>query len=124
VRNLYRHTKICSGQEPQLIEGDVFTTIVQLTPSTQPDGTVDGTVETSHTLLAAESAVLRALQLNGSLTVKSLVTATGVSERQVKRILVNLRAYGLIRREGSDRYGKWVVPRWSSARRQSFPDHA
>ena len=96
---------------PQLIEGDVFTTIVPLTRSARPDGTVDGTVETSRTLFDTESAVLRALQLNGSLTVKSLAAATGVSERQVKRILVNLRAYGLIRREGSDRYGKWVVLR-------------
>lgn len=30
VRNLYKYTKIYSGQEPELIEGDVFKTIVPL----------------------------------------------------------------------------------------------
>ena len=34
MRNLYRYSKLYSGKEPQLIEGDVFKTIVPL-PSTQ-----------------------------------------------------------------------------------------
>ena len=34
VRNLYRYTKIYSGGEPELIEGDVFKTIVPLNLST------------------------------------------------------------------------------------------
>jgi len=84
-----------------------------VTPSTvSSDGTVDvpvdGTVEASA-LLGSERAILGALQADRSLTAKALVTETGVSERQVKRILVKLRERGLLRREGSDRYGRWVV---------------
>jgi len=30
VRNLYKYTKIYSGNEPELIEGDVFKTIIPL----------------------------------------------------------------------------------------------
>jgi len=33
VRNLYHYTKIYSGGEPELIDGDVFKTIVPLSPS-------------------------------------------------------------------------------------------
>jgi len=34
VRNLYRYTKIYSGSEPELIEGDIFKTIIPLNLST------------------------------------------------------------------------------------------
>jgi ATP-dependent DNA helicase RecG len=127
VRNLYRYTRIYSGQDPQLIEGDVFTTIIPLTRSAPSDGTVDGAdgtvdgtedgtdgtvngTEVAQNLLDSERAVLDALRTNGSLTIKTLVATTGLSERQVKRILVRLREQGLLRREGSDRGGRWVVP--------------
>lgn len=36
VRNLYRYTKLYSGGEPELIEGDIFKTIIPLTLSTTP----------------------------------------------------------------------------------------
>ena len=38
VRNLYRYTKMYSGGEPELIEGDVFKTIVPLDLSTTQMG--------------------------------------------------------------------------------------
>ena len=53
--------------------------------------------------------MLAALRAKGSLTVKVLVMETGVSERQVKRILSKLRERGFIQREGSDRYGTWII---------------
>jgi len=84
-----------------------------VTPSTvTSDGTVGGTVggtAKSPALLDSERSILKALRTNGSLTAKTLVAETGVSERQVKRILIKLRERGLLRREGSDRYGRWVV---------------
>jgi ATP-dependent DNA helicase RecG len=47
VRNLYRYTKMYSGGEPELIEGDVFKTVVPLNLSTTPmvDKVVDKMVK-------------------------------------------------------------------------------
>jgi ATP-dependent DNA helicase RecG len=112
VRNLYRYTRVYSGQEPELIEGDVFTTIIPLGRSMPSDGTEHGIEDvtvTTQKLLDSERSVLEALRSDGSMTIKTLVEATGLSQRQVSRILVSLREYGLLRREGSDRSGKWVV---------------
>ncbi|MDR1078675.1 MAG: winged helix DNA-binding protein [Propionibacteriaceae bacterium] len=112
MRNLYRYTRVYSGQEPELIEGDVFTTIIPLGRSMPSDGTEHGIEDvtvTTQKLLDSERSVLEALRSDGSMTIKTLVEATGLSQRQVSRILVSLREYGLLRREGSDRSGKWVV---------------
>jgi len=51
IRNLYKYTKIYSGGEPELIEGDVFKTIVPLKTNANGtgnshanlDGNLDGT---------------------------------------------------------------------------------
>ena len=112
VRNLYRYTQIYSGQEPELIDGDVFTTIIPLSRSMPSNGSVDGSVDGSvetRPLLDSERLVLDVLKSDGSLTVRTVSETTGISERQVSRILATLREYGLLRREGSDRYGRWIV---------------
>ena len=69
-------------------------------------------------LLGSERAILGVLRAAGSLAAKALVTGTGVSERQVKRILVKLRERGLLRREGQTvTAGGWC---WSSGRRTTW----
>lgn len=108
VRNLYKYTRIYSGQDPQLIDGDVFTTIIPLTRSMPSDGIEDG-IEMAQKLSASERAILDALRLDGTLTIKALMAGTGLSQRQVSRVLAGLRDRGLLRREGSDRSGSWVV---------------
>jgi DNA-binding IclR family transcriptional regulator len=60
-------------------------------------------------LLDSERLVLDALRADGSLTARNLVETTGLGERQVRRILRALRENGLLRREGSARYGRWVA---------------
>ncbi|MDR0960105.1 MAG: hypothetical protein LBM23_07110 [Propionibacteriaceae bacterium] len=115
VRNLYRYTRIYSGQDPELIEGDVFTTIIPLSPSVPSDGIENGIddiengIDAPHVLLDSEQTVLAALRADSSMTIKKLMMATGLSQRHVSRILGSLRVHGLLRREGSDRLGKWVV---------------
>ncbi len=39
VRNIYKYNKIYSGAEPIFIEGDVFKTIIPLTPQVTPQDT-------------------------------------------------------------------------------------
>jgi len=115
VRNLYKYTRIYSGQDPQLIDGDIFTTII---PMARPDGTSNvsigvgsGSDDVRVDDGMGDSARLarQALRDHPTLTAAQLATSIGVTERQVRRILAQLRERGLIRREGSDRYGRWVV---------------
>jgi predicted HTH transcriptional regulator len=114
---LYRYTQIYSKQEPQLIEGDVFATIIPLgrsMPSDIPrdvttDVPRDVTTDVTESLSESEQLVLTILRTRGSAPARELADKTGLSERQIKRILTQLRKSGIIEREGSTRYGRWVV---------------
>jgi len=116
VRNLYKYTRIYSGQEPQLIDGDVFTTIIPLTRPT-PDGERDVVTDVvtdvvrdgEEDLGESERQILLVLRSHGSIPARQLASQTGLSDRQVQRILARLAEQGIIRREGSTRYGRWVV---------------
>ena len=45
VRNLYRFTKIYSGGEPELIEGDIFKAIIPLKPENSSSWSMDGSMD-------------------------------------------------------------------------------
>lgn len=63
----------------------------------------------SGTISPRASAVLGVIATNPNTTAKTLAAALGISERQAQRILRELREDGLIRREGSNRSGRWVI---------------
>ena len=46
---------------------------------------------------------------NATLSRGELAQAAGITERQVSRLLTQLRERGLITREGGNRYGRWKV---------------
>ncbi|MDR0416735.1 MAG: hypothetical protein LBH76_05365, partial [Propionibacteriaceae bacterium] len=125
VRNLYKYTPIYSGQDPKLIEGDVFTAIIPLPGSGPSNVRVDVSVDVRaepRRLLDSERLVLDALGANDSSPIRVLAEETGLSERQVRRILVSLREYGLLRCESSERYGRWVLLQTAAAV-TGPPDH-
>jgi len=43
VRNIYKYNKIYSGADPEFIEGDVFRTVIPLTPQATPQATHQAT---------------------------------------------------------------------------------
>ena len=115
VRNLYKYTRIYSGKDPQLVDGDVFTTII---PMIRPDGAsnvsigVPGVgVDVGVDVGMGDSArlVLATIRTDPTVTAARLAESIGITERQAQRLVAQLRARGLIRREGSDRYGRWIV---------------
>lgn len=53
--------------------------------------------------------LLMLLRKNGKLSAKSLSLELGISERQVQRILKELKASGMIERAGANRNGTWIV---------------
>ncbi|MCL2788218.1 MAG: putative DNA binding domain-containing protein [Micrococcales bacterium] len=115
VRNLYKYTRIYSGQDPQLIDGDVFETIIPLARPSQPD-TADNVrkdvrkdVRKEEDLTDSERLILQLLRDDPTLTASQLAKAANITERQTFRLLEQLRTLGLIQREGGRRYGKWIT---------------
>jgi ATP-dependent DNA helicase RecG len=117
VRNLYRYTNMYSKQEPELIEGDVFRTIVPLPKVWNGDGigdaNGDGTITDNITVHIAnnetQARILSALQENPSLTITALSKLIGISGRNIKQNIKRLKEASLLERVGSNRRGKWIV---------------
>lgn len=57
------------------------------------------------------SAVLDVIATSPNATAKTLAVALGIPKRQAQRVLRELREDRLIRREGSNRSGRWIIHR-------------
>jgi len=82
--------------------------------ASSPDGVVtdvarDVVRDVTVGLTSSERSVLAILRSQGSMPARELASQTGLSDRQAQCILVRLADQGFIKREGSTRYGKWVV---------------
>lgn len=120
VRNLYRFTKIYSGGEPELVDGDVFRSTVPLgealrsgtngtdlgTNGTDPgtNGTDSGTNGTDN-----KAALIEALRKNPNLTYDELSKQLSLPRRTVSRGMKSLQKEGQIRRVGNNRSGHWEI---------------
>lgn len=65
--------------------------------------------EREQSSISLEDKLLILLQQNKRHSAKSLSRELGISERQVQRILKNLKDSGTIERVGANRNGKWIV---------------
>ena len=132
VRNLYKYTKIYSGGEPELIEGDIFKTIIPMRSdingskdlrngimqvNTQ-DGHVNGHVnghENGHVNghvnehEKRKNEIIAALKDNPKLTLRQIAEKANISYRTVRREMDAMREKGIIKRIGSDKSGHWEV---------------
>lgn len=129
VRNLYKYTKIYSGNEPELIEGDVFKTIIPLKgigaigftgDISDVDMEVAGKLpnncridlpklsdEVAEKLTPAEEAFLNSLMPSFDehqwITNAEVREVTGKSEGSVKRFMRNLTGKGALEARGETR---------------------
>lgn len=113
VRNLFKYSKAYGGSDLQLTDGDVFRTEVSLKAlEVAPIGQEVAQKLAEKGLNDAINnavAVFNALQSDGSLSIESLESMTRLSNGLVKNALRLLRGHGIIKREGADRGGRWVV---------------
>lgn len=58
---------------------------------------------------STEDKILALLRQNERHSAKSLASELGISERQVQRILKELKESGIVERIGANRSGKWIV---------------
>jgi ATP-dependent DNA helicase RecG len=111
VRNLYKFTKIYSGGEPELLEGDIFKTIIPTT-SSESLGTSDTqkvAERVAEKVTEGEASVLALLAQNGEVTQNELANQLDVSRKTVYMRIKSLKDKGVIRRIGSDTRGYWEV---------------
>ena len=125
VRNLYKYTNIYSGAEPELIEGDIFKTIIPLRRSVTAgvinsvtdnvtdvtdnvtDVTDNVTDNATDNATDKELSVLKLILENNSYTTSEMAAKLAVSRQTIARSLKALQEKKLIRRVGSDRKGRW-----------------
>ncbi|MFP3156017.1 winged helix-turn-helix transcriptional regulator [Lachnospiraceae bacterium ZAX-1] len=102
VRNLYRYTKIYSGGEPELIEGDVFRTIVPLALS------LSGMSNNANLSDKKPGDVLIAyLKGNGEITATEAAKIIGRSPATARRLLSRLVDDGVVVASGGNRNRKY-----------------
>jgi ATP-dependent DNA helicase RecG len=129
IRNLYKYTKIYSGGEPELIEGDVFKTILPLKgigpigfngtgndviitngiPNHITNSITNGITNsiTNHaTFNETQRRILALIAKNPRVTAKLLSSDLGIAERNVKSHIKILKDSGQLVRVGGTR-GYW-----------------
>ena len=80
-----------------------------VTPDVTPGVVRDVVRDVVNELTESERRVLETLRSQGSIPARELASKTGLSDRQVQRILARLTNTGVIQREGSTRFGRWII---------------
>jgi len=109
VRKLHNYGKKYSGKSPQLIEGDVFRIVVPLNNEYSFDeeaGNVQFGIEPKN---KTEDTILDYLKNNPTSTQSDISTALGKSLRLIKMDMKKMQTNGLLKRDGTNRRGKWIV---------------
>ncbi len=73
--------------------------------TTPKNGAVNGVVN----LTTRESAVLKELQKNPSVSKKELAELTAIPKTSLDRVIVSLKEKGIVERVGSDKTGYWKI---------------
>ncbi len=115
IRNLFKYSKFYSGKDPEVSSGSVFRTVVPL------DGRLMGAWDAVPVQAAAEPAPNRAeasstkeqivalIKEDASVSQVRLAKKLHMNVNTVKYHLRALLMKGLLRREGTDRKGRWII---------------
>ncbi|MDR0946568.1 MAG: winged helix-turn-helix transcriptional regulator [Ruminococcus sp.] len=114
VRKLFKYAKRYSGKEPELIDGDVFRTVVPLDDDYSFDGEDDEFKTPNKTPFKtprtdSEVLILKYIAKNPKISQKSLIEISGLSKRTVQESFKNLQTEGIIFRDGAKKNGAWVI---------------
>jgi ATP-dependent DNA helicase RecG len=100
VRNLYQFTKLYSGGEPELIDGDVFKTIVPLSLS---DTAMSDNVSVKMSNNAHRKPILAYLEKNSEITAVAAAELIGRTSKTARRVLLQLVDEGVVSMSGGNR---------------------
>jgi ATP-dependent DNA helicase RecG len=110
VRNLYKYTKIYSGNEPELIEGDIFQTII---PLSRESGTSDVPINVPNVPDVPNGeitkSIIELIAKNPRITYTELAEMLSVTRKTIQRNLVKLQETEKVRRIGNNKTGHWEI---------------
>jgi ATP-dependent DNA helicase RecG len=104
VRNLYKYSAMYSGKKPELIEGDVFKTIVPLTADDVPVN-----VPVNIPVSSTGKKILQIIAVNPNATLDEMAASLAVNRKTIQRNLKVLRGKGIVARVGADKDGCWEI---------------
>ena len=128
VRKLFKYVLRYSGKEPQMLDGDIFRTIVPLddsysfdaelgkaldkTPNKTPNKASNKTPtkpRKSENRVLIEDLIIEYVKENPQITQKEIIDASGKSKRVIQDGFAGLQSKGILMREGSKMNGCWVL---------------
>jgi len=104
IRNLYKYTKLYSGEEPEFIEGDIFKTIIPLVSASgkqanKTSGKIKRIKQANKTS-EKKDAIVGFIAEHGKVTVAELTELFSLSEGRVRAILLEMVKAGAIKKNG------------------------
>lgn len=107
TRNLYKYSKLYSGETPVLSDGDFFEAFVP-TPAGSNKAPEDKKPKMAVSAAGkVEKAVMGLLAVQEEITTRDIVEKTDSSERTVRRYLFSLVSEGILRVENGGRSTKY-----------------
>jgi ATP-dependent DNA helicase RecG len=110
VRNLVKYTKLYSGGEPELIEGDIFRTIIPLakTSGKQAENKRIESGKQANSTSEKKQVIIDFLEERGQATVSDLTKMFGLSEGRIRAILLEMTKDDLIEKVGKTKSAYYV----------------
>lgn len=117
VRNLFRYSKFYSGKEPTFMEGDVFKIIVPVDESLSMDNVTQSTTQSTQSTTRStqsstsdeEKSILQIIKYTPNISQKDIAIQLGINYNTTKYYMRKLQKNKILRREGTNRKGKWVI---------------
>jgi len=108
VRNLYIYTKLYSGGEPELIEGDIFKTIIPLVSASEKQAN-NKRIKQANKTSEKKDAIIGYLEKPGRVTVAELTELFDLSEGRVRAILLEMARGNIIKKVGNTKSAHYIL---------------
>jgi len=110
IRNLYKYTKLYSGGEPELIEGDIFKTIIPLAFEKEKQAN-NKRIKQANKTSENKRIIADYIEEHDNASVADFVEILHLSEGRVRAILLDMTKEGLIEKVGKTKSVYYVLKR-------------
>ena len=107
IRNLYTYTRLYSGGEPELVEGDIFKTIIPLVSASGKQAENKQINSTSTN--GKKIFIVNYINEHGKISVSELANIFKLSEGRIRAILLEMTKEGTIKKIGKTKYAYYVL---------------
>ncbi|MDR0695961.1 MAG: putative DNA binding domain-containing protein [Christensenellaceae bacterium] len=108
VRNLMKYTKLYSGGKPELIEGDIFKTIIPLVGASEKQAN-NKRITQANSTSEKKNAIIKHLETHGQATVADFADVFKLSDGRVRAILLEMTKENVIEKVGKTKSVYYVL---------------